>query len=219
MKKFILFIFLGAVLSAFIIFIKSAFDDYEYTTEYFNKDFLALKAFKYSEYDRPRAIKYYERTIKLGNKNRQEYCILAGLYSEEKKSETAKKYYKIVISELDLESVEILNKKYIKDKNSVYHFCSEIENSDSETFEIMSDNNDYSKDKNNVYYMGEKLEEVDSESFQILGTGSYTKDKMSIYYHNKKVEDADTETFETINDINAEDKNNYYEYGKVTKKK
>ena len=60
----------------------------------------------------------------------------------------------------DLESFEILNKDYAKDKNFVYYYSygwvfEKIEWSDPESFEII--NKDYAKDKNSIYYCWEKI--------------------------------------------------------------
>ena len=116
----------------------------------------------------------------------------------------------------DLESFEILNKDYAKDKNFVYYSYGwgfkKIEWSDPESFEIL--NEKYAKDKNFVYYRWEQIEWLDSESFEIINE-DYAKDKNFVYFYRyawvfEKIEWLDSESFEILNKDYAKDKNSIY---------
>jgi hypothetical protein len=96
----------------------------------------------------------------------------------------------------------------------------------------------YFKDKNYIYYNGDR-QYVDIHSFEVL-EGPYSKDKNGIYvprsiikekktviFYLSKLNNADIPTFITYESnreiegviYNAEDKNYYYYYGNIVKKK
>jgi len=132
---------------------------------------------------------------------------------------------------IDIESVEIINDRFFKDKNNVYsasedshsHFCfiQKIDDMDSETFNFI--NNYYQRDKYHVffssYYWGwgspSIIKNADAESFRII-TKEYAIDKNSAYYANTtnlvENEDVDTNSFEVIDCKFSKDKNNVYLY-------
>lgn len=101
MKKLLLLI----VLSVFSIFIKSAFDDYEYTRSYFNKDF-SFKSLYIMNLINQEQLSIMKEQLNWEIK-KYEPCLLTGLCSE----------------------------------------MEENENSETQTFEIISDYEYYSKDK------------------------------------------------------------------------
>lgn len=138
---------------------------------------------------------------------------------------------------IDIESVEIINDRFFKDKNNVYnvaedwhsHFCliQKMDKLDPDTFEFL--NNYYQKDKNNVYisrnYWGwgspSIIEQADTDSFEILSE-KYAKDKNRAYYASLTdlfiMENIDTDTFEVLKEdaeVYAMDKNNMYLHGKI----
>lgn len=77
---------------------------------------------------------------------------------------------------------------YSSDKNFVFSGGVKLENSHSESFELLQEG--YAKDKNNVYYRGKIVDEADSETFVSI-------DKMNTIW---------------------QDKNNVYKFGKVLQK-
>ncbi|RAI88276.1 DKNYY domain-containing protein [Algoriphagus yeomjeoni] len=83
------------------------------------------------------------------------------------------------IDEHDFESFEILdNEYYAKDKNSVFHIRSKIENADPNSFELIG--NGYSKDKNRVFLDDEMVIFANPKSFQLLEF-PYSKDDSYVF--------------------------------------
>ena len=140
-------------------------------------------------------------------------------------------YDDIILEDVDIQSFQILSLIYAKDKNSVYSFDQKLSDIDYQTFTICFIQNNkripsnYTKDKNAVYYANVKLE-ADIDSFIAL-ENYYGKDKNVVFFEDHKLEYIDVETFisykesKTINGIsyNSEDKNNYYSFGEIVKKK
>ena len=100
-------------------------------------------------------------------------------------------------------------------------------------------NGSYYKDKNYIYYNGDRQYLVDLNSFEILN-GVYSKDKNGIYtpksqirekktviYYLSRLNNVDVQTFITYESnkeidgiiYDAEDKNYYYHFGSIVKKK
>lgn len=146
------------------------------------------------------------------------------------------------IENADSNTFEVLNShppalsgQVAKDKNRVYYaklgdffnYLSSYEiekilGADSSTFETLLWG--YAKDNNDIFYENMVLHNVDLCSFEVLNLG-YAKDKNKIYYHESVVE-ADYETFISLKerhtsrcdlmiDYDAEDKNSYYNFGKI----
>lgn len=83
------------------------------------------------------------------------------------------------IDEHDFESFEILDDEhYAKDKNSVFHMRSKIENAHSNSFELIG--NGYSKDKNRVFLDDAIVIFASPQSFQILEF-PYSKDDSHVF--------------------------------------
>lgn len=83
------------------------------------------------------------------------------------------------IDEHDFESFEILNNEYYaKDKNSVFHIRSKIENADPNSFELIG--NGYSKDKNRVFLDDKMVIFANPKSFQLLEF-PYSKDDSHVF--------------------------------------
>lgn len=65
------------------------------------------------------------------------------------------------IDSADVGSFQVLSNEYAKDKYRAYYAgdtsLAKIENVDTETFEVLSEDNNYAMDKNNMYYRGEIL--------------------------------------------------------------
>ena len=153
------------------------------------------------------------------------------LFSSYKVNNNKVYYDDIILEDVDIQSFQILSLIYAKDKNSVYSFDQKLSDIDYQTFTIcFIQNNEripsnYTKDKNAVYYANVKLE-ADIDSFIAL-ENYYGKDKIVVFFEDHKLEYIDVKTFVSyeesriINGIsyNAEDKNNYYSFGKIVKKK
>ena len=202
MKKIVLFLgviilILGIVTVVEKIIIKG---DYDYWLHYFDKDYLAFRGMKNEDAE------YLLRAIELGEKSSLAYCTLASVYVKDEKNDLAEKYYKKAIDKLDLESIKILDDKYIKDKNNVYLRCSVVAGRDPESFEVLS--YFYTKDKNGVFYETGELKGANPETFIIL-SDHYGKDKNNVYYNNKKLSKADSKTFEVFQNY-GKDRNNVY---------
>ena len=84
----------------------------------------------------------------------------------------------------------------------------------------------YIMDKNGIYYQEnfnkyKKIENIDISSFEILDS-HYSKDKDTVYCKDIILKEADVKSFKIIENnftFDAEDKNNYYQVGKMVKKK
>ena len=153
------------------------------------------------------------------------------LFSSYKVNNNKVYYDDIILEDVDIQSFQILSLIYAKDKNSVYSFDQKLSDIDYQTFTIcFIQNNEripsnYTKDKNAVYYANVKLE-ADIDSFIAL-ENYYGKDKNVVFFEDHKLKYIDVKTFVSyeesriINGIsyNAEDKNNYYSFGKIVKKK
>ncbi len=131
----------------------------------------------------------------------------------------------LILEDVDVESFEVLNEQYTKDKNNVRCFGDNysgyiLEESDPATFEILQGN--FAKDKNNYYFHCRKLKNVDQSTFEVL-SDQYAKDKNNAYIQIcsggcelEKIKQADLETFELLESTllqlysYSKDKNNCY---------
>lgn len=116
---------------------------------------------------------------------------------------------------VDLESFEIIDANYFKDKKSVYYYWAKIEWASPETFKLLM--GEYSKDKNFTYCNPpmwtsiERIENADPDTFEVLEDNwvRYWKDLNSVYVSCEKVKWADPKTFKYY-EWYAKDKNNIY---------
>ncbi len=70
------------------------------------------------------------------------------------------------INGIDLKTVEVQERKYIKDKYSVYFEDTRITNADPGSFVAID--NFYAKDKNTVYYCSHSFQDIDVDSFEFV---------------------------------------------------
>ncbi len=123
----------------------------------------------------------------------------------------------IVIDGADPETIEVINKWYLKDDKN-YYFVEynddnfSFQDIDYNSFVIVSKY--FTKDKNYVFYKGEIMEMVDLESFEYINE-FYQKDKNYIYYKGEIIEIADTESFIVIDNAYAKDKRYNYFLGEL----
>ena len=134
-------------------------------------------------------------------------------------------YREIEVKDADYNSFEEIDIYYGKDKNYVYYMGEKIDEIDSNTFKNFSFPF-YIMDKNGIYYQEnfnkyKKIENIDISSFEILDS-HYSKDKDTVYCKDIILKEADVKSFKIIENnftFDAEDKNNYYQVGKMVKKK
>ena len=109
--------------------------------------------------------------------------------------------------------------------NDYYNIIVKRKDIDKTTFKCLEGG--YAKDKNNVYVFPDyKLDEADPNTFEVLSL-MYGRDKNQIYFSNNKLSNSDLSTFKAYDKelktdeifYDAEDKNNYYQVGKIVKKK
>ena len=110
----------------------------------------------------------------------------------------------------DMETIEIIDRFYKKDKNFVYYKNKRMEKSDSKTFVVLD--RGFSKDKNNVYYYGKRLL-IDSKK-AIFDNRDYVRDENYIYYGGQILENVDIASFVLLDEEYSRDKNNIYYAGR-----
>lgn len=99
----------------------------------------------------------------------------------------------------------------------------EVKGADAKTFNNKAD---YGKDIKNIYFEGKIVKGVDTKTFEVLSNEKevknsghravcyyYAKDKKSVYYKGQIINGADVKTFKVLENLYAEDKNSWYEYG------
>lgn len=89
------------------------------------------------------------------------------------------------MNEVDVKSVSIAGRFYIKDKSHVYFRSTKIKGADAASFEILCNNNAFfAKDKNHIYFESHPFKDLDIGSFQFVGDscgGQLVKDKNHVY--------------------------------------
>jgi len=99
-------------------------------------------------------------------------------------------------TDLDLDSFELLDEYFYKDKNNLYHFWDKVEWIDLASFEFIRDKNGetsyYIKDKNNIFYWENKILGANIETFiflkwEFLWKKYDAKDKDNYYKYWKKI--------------------------------
>ncbi len=70
------------------------------------------------------------------------------------------------LNSIDLKTVEVLGRKYIKDKDAVYFQDTKIINADVNSFVVVD--NFYAKDKNKVYYCSNSFQDIDVNTFEFV---------------------------------------------------
>lgn len=154
------------------------------------------------------------------------------LFSEYKVEDNNVYFGDMIIKEADFSTFKVVERDsdYGKDKNNVYYKGLKIKGANPFYFTYITRGTIeslYFKDNKNIYYEGKKIKEADFKTLKILGS-NYAIDKNNVYYMGEKIDEADRKTFKiSICDVVdehegclfAEDKINYYRFGKVIKKK
>ena len=118
----------------------------------------------------------------------------------------------------DLDSFEIIDEGYSKDKYNIYYAGTPIYDVDKSTFQIIMPDY-YAKDKNNVYSGSDKIKDANPDTIKILNQ-VYLKDDKNVFLNfGQKIKNVDAATFEVMeeNASYGKDKNNVYYLGEKLK--
>ena len=118
----------------------------------------------------------------------------------------------------DLNSFEVIDQGYSKDKYNIYYAGTPIYDVDKSTFQVIMPDY-YAKDKNNVYSGSDKIKDANPDTIKILNQ-VYLKDDKNVFLNfGQKIKNADAATFEVIEENGAygKDKNNVYYLGEKIK--
>ena len=118
----------------------------------------------------------------------------------------------------DLNSFEVIDQGYSKDKYNIYYAGTPIYDVDKSTFQIIMPDY-YAKDKNNVYSGSDKIKDANPDTIKILNQ-VYLKDDKNVFLNfGQKIKNVDAATFEVMeeNASYGKDKNNVYYLGEKLK--
>ena len=118
----------------------------------------------------------------------------------------------------DLNSFEVIDQGYSKDKYNIYYAGTPIYDVDKSTFQIIMPDY-YAKDKNNVYSGYDKIKDANPDTIKILNQ-VYLKDDKNVFLNfGQKIKNVDAATFEVMeeNASYGKDKNNVYYLGEKIK--
>lgn len=114
------------------------------------------------------------------------------------------------MEDVDLKSVEVLGRNYLKDKNAVYFKFLKIKDADPGSFKMLDDTKSFfAKDKSRLYYKSHPFKDLDLNNIEfargIYGIGQL-KDKLHVYtiYPIEDSRDADAAVI-PIDNVNAAD--------------
>jgi hypothetical protein len=116
------------------------------------------------------------------------------------------------VQNADLDTYEVLDNIYSKDRNNVYMWGKLMDTADSSTFYVIS--NGYGADNSNVYKMENIIENADPDTFISLDD-YYQSDKDTVYYQGNPLDDADPKSFTSDNNGKAHDSNYKYLNGSI----
>ena len=118
------------------------------------------------------------------------------------------------IEEADIESFQILDNNYAKDKNNVYFKNVIIEEAEASTFTVIDEL--YCKDSvkvfcSNISVYKKEIKEADAQTFEKI-QGDFYKDKDNIFRkcHISRIPNLDVDTFSVIDKKTVKDKNGKY---------
>lgn len=145
-----------------------------------------------------------------------------------------------LVENVDVDTYEVLNQAYKKDKNAVYWYDDIIDGADPSTFHLIGEPS-LAKDENFLYQYGHRIEGADEKTYQALNyyyaifneviyfTGlpmvdleqrdyeilgeNYIRIGNAIWYNDEEIEEVDVESFEILSDIYSKDKNAVYYFG------
>ena len=114
-----------------------------------------------------------------------------------------------IIENVDIDSFELLEYNYSKDKNNMYFENKILEWIDPHSYEFLDTHYIYLKSWKLVYMYWEKIKWADADSFEFLDSW-YSKDKNNIFHRENILEWADYDSFEILWERKAKDNNNTY---------
>ncbi|WP_369717536.1 DKNYY domain-containing protein [Leptotrichia alba] len=119
----------------------------------------------------------------------------------------------------DLDTFEILDDEYSKDKHNIYYGGLPLSDVDMDTFQIIMPNY-YAKDKNSVYSRHKKIKGANPKTIKVLNM-AYIKDDKTVFSNfsfSNTLKNADVKSFEALGQYYGKDKNNVYLMGEKIKK-
>ena len=119
----------------------------------------------------------------------------------------------------DLDTFEILDDEYSKDKHNIYYGGVTLSDVDMDTFQIIMPNY-YAKDKNSVYSGHKKIKGANPKTIKVLNI-AYVKDDKTVFSNfsfSNTLKNADVNSFEALGQYYGKDKNNVYLMGEKIKK-
>ena len=119
----------------------------------------------------------------------------------------------------DLDTFEILDDEYSKDKHNIYYGGVTLSDVDMDTFQIIMPNY-YAKDKNSVYSGHKKIKGANPKTIKVLNI-AYVKDDKTVFSNfsfSNTLKNADVNFFEALGQYYGKDKNNVYLMGEKIKK-
>lgn len=95
---------------------------------------------------------------------------------------------------MDKNTLEILDRNYIKDKHHVIYRGHFISNADPKTFRVMEEGWYYSRDNKAVYYKGNKLANADPNTFEVIDP-IFVKDRDKVFRNGEEIISAQPNSF------------------------
>ena len=119
----------------------------------------------------------------------------------------------------DVDTFEVLDDEYSKDKHNIYYDGVTLSDVDMDTFQIIMPNY-YAKDKNSVYSRHKKIKGANPKTIKVLNI-AYIKDDKTVFSDfsfSNTLKNADVKSFEALGEYYGKDKNNVYLMGEKIKK-
>ena len=119
----------------------------------------------------------------------------------------------------DVDTFEVLDDEYSKDKHNIYYDGVTLSDVDMDTFQIIMPNY-YAKDKNRVYSRHKKIKGANPKTIKVLNI-AYIKDDKTVFSDfsfSNTLKNADVKSFEVLGQYYGKDKNNVYLMGEKIKK-
>lgn len=119
----------------------------------------------------------------------------------------------------DVDTFEVLDDEYSKDKHNIYYGGVTLSDVDMDTFQIIMPNY-YAKDKNSVYSRHKKIKGANPKTIKVLNI-AYIKDDKTVFSDfsfSNTLKNADVKSFEALGQYYGKDKNNVYLMGEKIKK-
>lgn len=130
--------------------------------------------------------------------------------------------YNICKLPCDIETFEIIDYCFSKDKDKVFFLGFTIKDADASSFEVLKSG--YSKDKNAIYFKEKKMPGTNPATFGVFKENDsysqdvvYAKDNTGVYVNDKKLPGADVATFNLLGENYGSDNRNVFYKTKIVK--